>query len=791
MPSKKNPYTPDLGSPNTPTYIRPGVQEPNTAGIFANIAGNMLEGGIKMYENYETSKLIGEIDKTVMEYEAPREAERQATQDIGATEMAVDQTWEGLGEIPKDTTGMAGLGQEGERLTALEKNLENNVKKLVAARDQGRMSEADVMARVTKLTREAVTRNPWMEDQYYNSAQKYLKQSGIADVLDARIDAAKAGANAAEKYYNSVREEMGRRNLPYYAGMPIEDMQQAVNQERIRDRKLKMTEDILKGEKTVTELEGRRQLEGGGAYTGHNLTYESIQSQALQRYKAAKTPEETAAINAWLRQEGAFRVRQWRQVLGNNAVTDMGRKFLEDVDSDYKGLVESLSTAASGKEASAILETRLAGVKAIQELGLREKYNVPELNMSLDIIKAIYPDGPKMMALQGDRNHPLNKLLEGAVKVVSPDNAGTKGLQQSATNGTFTTIFDGLAKSQGEQSTLDTKATLGMAMATFNRTISTMGNPQEAYTFAHSVLASAAQNADNIRAMGQTPEYARQTGQMVATVMRKEIPDLVNISNQMIRDNNVPVMFDVLPTGSFVVKTGNLALDNKFAEKFGKNINNALDAYASSMGMSRKEASKDFYTSFFGDILVNDPDLAATPSTTTVPPGEFKIDSRPASLAGTSTAGISSPTEPGASTTPAKSSSVPKTVDIISLAKKAVELTSEANKLLDTKSGLEKKLKEYKKSRDKENIASTTFALLELNKEIRSKENEKNTAISQVSTGMAHNKIVALKADQENLKVKMDKYKKEGKKALLERTKLKYIELSKRIRELNKAKDGN
>lgn len=629
MASKSNPYTPDLGSPNTPTYIRPGVQEPNTAGIFAGLAGNMIEGGMKMYQNYETSKLIGEIDKTLMEYEAPREAERQATQDIGATEMAVDQTWEGLGGIPQDTTGMTGLGQEGDRITALEKNLENNVKKLVAARDQGRMSEADVMARITKLTREAVTRNPWMEDQYYNAAQKYLKQSGIADVLDARIDAAKAQATAADKYYNSVREEMAKRNIPFQAGMPIEEMQQAVNHDRIRVRKLQVTEDILKGEKTITELEGRRQLEGGGAYTGHNLTYESVQAQALQRYKAAKTPEEIAAINAWLRQEGSFRVRQWRQALGNNAVTDLGRKFLEDVDSDYKGLIDSLSTAASGKEASAILETRLAGVKAIQELGLREKYNVPELNMSLDIIKALYPDGPKMMALQGDKNHPLNKLLESAVKVVSPDNTGTKGLQQGATNGTFTTIFDGLAKSQEGQSGLDTKATLGMAMSTFNRTIGTMENPQEAYTFAHSVLASAAQNADNIRAMGQTPEYARQTGQMVATVLRKEVPDLVGIANQMIRDHNIPVTFDVLPTGSFVVRTGDLALDNKFAEKFGKNINNALDAYASSMGMSRKEAAQDFYTSFFGDILANDPDLKDTTSLSAVPPGEFKIDSRP------------------------------------------------------------------------------------------------------------------------------------------------------------------
>lgn len=632
MPQNKNPFTPDLGRADTPTYVRPGIQPVNKAGIIAGSVASLVPGAMEMYEGYKTKQeVIDPMDEAIMTYE-----EAQGTAEaIGYQAEQIDKTWEQLGQVPEKTSDIPTLGKEAEKIDLLEKSIADNTKKYIKAKEQGLLTESELLARITKITREAVSRNPWMEDRYYNAAQKYLKQSGIGDVLDMRMKAAKDKADSAQKYMESLRQEMKEKNIKYDPSMSVEYMQAAVNKKRHEAAQLQNLRDIQEGKIIIDKLQIREKLTSGGAYVGHQLDIEQLQNDARGMYlNAGNDANAIANVGHNLVTMHQTKMNQWRRVLGTEASTEDGKAFLEAVDNDYKNMLDSLKGVATGKEAATIIENHLNALKNSQEMNLHLMFDVPAMNMATKIYQTLYPDGMKAISLKEVAGHPVNRLLsnakamlEAAATVSSPEDAGRQLLQRGAKNGAFVTLFDSVAKTTDGKYGLDTKQALGRAMFTFNQSIRSGLSEEESYPFAYDIMAKAAANADTIRQRGVSPEYTRQTNQMISFAMGKIAPDLAHITNRIMQETNVMVDFKVLPNGTFVIQTGDMELDNKFAEKFGKNINNAIDTYASAMGQTREKAAEEFYGKFLGGFLYDEPIMKKSSDTSVTPPGEFKIDS--------------------------------------------------------------------------------------------------------------------------------------------------------------------
>ena len=633
----KNPFTPDLGQTGTPTYIQNPVKEPNALSSVASLVQDLAPGAVAAYQNYKTAEdVIKPIDEAISTYEAFYQ-NRPDLANAGIQDTQ-DQIWNNLGEVPTDTTGM-NLGNEGAKLDTLDKAFTQNLELLTKAKEQGVMSESGVLAKINQIVRQAVAKNPWLEDKYYEQTQRYLKRSGIADVITMRQESAKDAIKRQQDLYDKAAQEMKERNIPWVPNMPYEMMINSLNQARTKEFNLKMARDFKEGRLLANDNQITSLLESGDMEKGHQLDIEKFQQDAIVAYSKAKSPQEIASINTQLELQYRNSMMAWRRSLGGAVTDPNAQKFLDSVDKDYTTILSALKTAASGKEATEILQNNLKNVQSIQEMALRSKLNPDEVNLGLKILNTI-PEDIRLQSMTGNAASPLNdlqrqgisllnnnnKLVNGAMGIVAPDNMGTKTLQNSAVDGSFNTVFNHLSSaSTNRVIQAEAKQQLGRAMITFNRVVSSGMPDKDAYTFANSIITTAAKNADNIRANAATPLYAAESTKLIDFSMGKTVTDLTNIVGQLSSENNINVKFDVLSNGVFVVNTGDPELDRRFADKFTKQINNALDAFSSARGQLSKEAAPEFYSRYFSHLLnKKDQEVntkAVTGTTTTAPTG--------------------------------------------------------------------------------------------------------------------------------------------------------------------------
>lgn len=645
MATTKNPFTPDLGQTATPTYIKNPVKDPSALAAIGGIAEELLPGTVAAYQNYRVAEDVTKpVDEALKQYEDFYQNRPDLA--AGAAKEEQDNFWNNLGEVPQDTTGM-NLEGDYTKADVLDKTFTQNLDKLTKAAQQGVMSESGVIAKITQIVRQAVAKNPWMEDRYYSQTQQYLKQSGIADVIDFRMKTAEDAVKRQRDLYDKAAQEMKERNLPWTPGMPYEMMVGQLNTVRQKEFNLKLLRDAKEGRTLYKDDQVSTMLETGDIEKGHQLDIERFQEDAIKEYALAKSPQEIAAINTKLGLMYRNSMMQWRQFLGGNITDPNAQKFLESVDKDYTTILETLKTAASGKEATEILQNNLKNMQSIQEMQLRSKLNTNELEMGLKILNTI-PEGIRMQSMQSNANSPLNilqkqgvamlssaQLTNGTYGIVAPDNMGTKTLQNSAKDGSFATVFSHLAgASNNRVIQAESKQMLGRAMITFNRVIRSGMPDNDSYTFANSIIAAAAQNADNIRSHANTPLYATETTKLVDFAMNKIVSDFRDISAQLKQQHNITVTPDSLSNGVFIAYTGDPVLDDKFQTKFGQGINNALDAYASAYGKTREQAAPEFYARYFGVELRKDPDLQRLMGISTEQPSSGKQSSNvPANVA--------------------------------------------------------------------------------------------------------------------------------------------------------------
>lgn len=593
-------FQPMMSNPNTPTYIRPGVVD-GSAGIMANTVANLIPGAIQGYEGYQLMQVRKEQDKNIAALESSWQADKdeaEASASIAGQTSAIENVWDSF------DAGVESMGA----VNLMEKEIQSQVKKLEAAKAQGRLSDAEFLARNTKIVREAVNRHPWMEAEIYSAANRRLAAMGITDALTERAKAAKSLSDANEQTMKFYRQAFKDANILHKFDQSAGEAawQAQLSEYGERKARLDTVNDYLNTNKAMSALELQQALNGGEAYKFHDLETEDFQDTLVRNLENAQTPQEYDNAIASARLQKETRLRQYRTKLGSAAVTDEGKSFLAQVEKDYDSIVDTLVEAGNGKQGAERLKNRLEIVKATQGLEVREQFNPELIDISTKILTAFGDSVQKQLRTLGLPT--LNTAVKNVLQMIDPKNGGEKAQGAAVERGVPQAVVRGILDHNKGWDNRDTQVMLTQIVGSTNDAVTKgLVSEKAGNTAINGILKSVAQNAYKIQGQPVNPEFARQVGVAVDKSMGTTVTNLMTAINEVM-DNPAnagakPPELDILPDGSFVIRTGDATADDKFNKYFSALVNNALDSFAAANGMSREKAAPKFYQKYMRNYV--------------------------------------------------------------------------------------------------------------------------------------------------------------------------------------------
>lgn len=187
-------FQPILNPLNTPTYIRPGVEDRATAQLIGDV-GAM---GIAAYQGYQEASLEKAIKGEVEGYFAQNQRLTEG--------MQAGQEAEVLGTTVQE---MLAKNAPLEDVSAVESSYANKLQLYQDAVRQGRMSASELESRVLQVTREAINRSPGLADVLLKRADRTLQLSGVATYIQSAKSAEQAAIKAQIDQINIIRKETG------------------------------------------------------------------------------------------------------------------------------------------------------------------------------------------------------------------------------------------------------------------------------------------------------------------------------------------------------------------------------------------------------------------------------------------------------------------------------------------------------------------------------------------------------------------------------------------------------
>lgn len=590
----------DMGSPRTPHFIAPGVVD-QSSGMMANTVAQMIPSAVKAYEGLQLRDQRLKQNEAIEQYENyVQEPERVKA--VGERRAEIGNIWDQFD---------SGVDQI-DAVNVLERDYNKNVTLLKRAQEQGKLTDAAFLAKMTSITRDAVSKNPWMEAEIYSAAQTHLKAMGITDLLDSRVKAADAAAKRDEATMKFYREQFAQANMidqwDQNAGEAV--WQKQLQDYTVKKRSIEVGNMILAQGKIEDGQVMRRVLSGEGQKY-HELSLVDFQENLVRTLGDSTSGADYDSTLAAAKLEAEKRYRAFRTSLGPAAATPEGKELLDNVQKDYNGIVTTLTEAGNATNSAVRLKNRLEALKTHQEMEARSKFNPMLVDLATKVVGA-FGDSAKLQL----RDLGLGQY-KSAAKIITelfdPKNAGAKTTEENITIGAANGVFSSILKQKEGYASNDGQMALTQIAGTINSTVATgTMSPDNSMKALNGILKTIAQNADKMQGQRVNTDFAREVTLSVDTVMKRVIPDLNKamsevMSNPANAGSNIEL--DVLPNGAFTIKTGNPEADRQFNTKFSNQVNNALDSYAAANGLSREKAAAKFYNEYLRIYVAGDPEL--------------------------------------------------------------------------------------------------------------------------------------------------------------------------------------
>lgn len=172
-------------------FIRPGVTDTSEAMSIAGQTEFIKDVGGMALEAYEGYQIADESKQLQQLFEDFR-AQREAPVEFAAARTTYENLWKQAETSAEVTT---------DDISKAEKSFIDSSNKLKNAYEQGVLDVNGLNTRITSILREAVNRNPGLEDKLIRYAKSYLELSGASSMMDqmAKDEKARQEAKVAEE----------------------------------------------------------------------------------------------------------------------------------------------------------------------------------------------------------------------------------------------------------------------------------------------------------------------------------------------------------------------------------------------------------------------------------------------------------------------------------------------------------------------------------------------------------------------------------------------------------------
>jgi hypothetical protein len=505
-----------------------------------------------------------------------------------------DQTAEEL--YKQNITSMTGF-ETAERAeqeySAVEKSLSDRLALINKGKAQGRLSTDDFALRAKAIVKDVVAKNPHLTAEALRQLSQSLSISGIQERMEIDTKMLKAEQSAYDTQYKAITQELKERDIPSdlvttNGILNFNAAEFLINEDRKQEYLLKEAKRINESNELVDKNQLNEFIKAGGHVAIENKTIKNARSAVVQILNSSGDyNSKVNSISIALDDQIAAVKQEFARFSNDPTIKASIESTISRLNDLKQTIVKSESQANTlefmdnqNKINTIIEENQLRGaVGNLERLNLLSKFaNTP-------LIGSLLADGNKELVTKI-----LNTIIDmnKGVRLTEENLAITPDKKQSdASLG-----FD-LAATSLQEGKADASRMLNTNTSDRVKVINNTPDLNQKFVFTEDYLKQLADPKYVTAVNSLDTETKTESAKVIADFSRALGGKLKGLADQE------GVSFSFTPDGMLsatgVSRQDTLDVVNR--------INTALGAYANLAGMSPKAASKEFFTSFYGNVF--------------------------------------------------------------------------------------------------------------------------------------------------------------------------------------------
>lgn len=497
---------------------------------------------------------------------------------------------------PTFTTGEQ-IDAQYAYLDSKQQELKSRLDKLQVARNQGALSSFEYAMRAKRITRELVAENPHLTRELIGRLSQNLGLSGMEERIKYDEKMREDQAASIAKRNQDIDNEADKRNIPRIfdetGAVDYDAMAVAIDRHRANKGAFELLQMNSQSNEILDKQVVRGLINKGVHYGAVNGAFDTVEAQLVSLYNDntvpyANKPKLAEAI-----------ISKSQSQMRTFLSPYMGESEIKDAVTFFDGRLESLRKAldsfASGDDAKKYFSNTRTIMDDKENIDLMKKFNVTQYKFITGIVRDL---GPASLLQYNPQFYKNTVSLASSIisnSIPSPNNYNKdESLNLSNFGALFKNHFTEINKGNTEH-VADFNKTVANFYAGINSPEVTK-NPDEFF-----------KRSEEFLAMVRDPMNAKGIAQLDANSKSLILENLDNYNRVLangfataIRTNpDANIQMTVAGDGSLLVRGGSQDFNTRIVNR----INAGLEAYAAINGMSKVEASKEFYRTYYNDAF--------------------------------------------------------------------------------------------------------------------------------------------------------------------------------------------
>ena len=597
----------DFNPTFTPSTYTPSISplKLQGKGTLMSSVSEIGKGAIEAYGAYNKEQVLGELDKKLNElnqeyFDRNPDMINAAERDYAAEHVAIDLDKYGMTQNPTFQTGDQ-IDARYAQLDSKQLELDDKLKKLTVARQQGALSSFEYDQRSKQITRELVAQNPHLTKELIGRLGQNLGLAGIEERIKRDEALAKSQADAISKYQTQIWDEADKRNIPitYDAtgNVDYKSMEMSINLHRANQSAFQLLDQASKSREIVSKEQLNDLIDRNFHYGAVNGTYNNVEDQITKIFMDDKVPYANKVVVAKqaISQAKAFVRTSFAPYMGDSRIQEAAKFF----DSRADALESSLENFKSGEDAKKYFGNQKTIMEDQQSIDVLKKFPVKETQFVTGIVRDVgaanllnYPEGQAFL-----KN--VVKLSEGILKDATPS---SENYDKNARTGDSN--YDVILKQHFKDianGKLDNIDTMNKTITNYFKGLNTpevAGDANAHFTKIENIVKLV---KDPLNAKGVEHFDANSKSLILDAVDTYNKQVALGLASEFRAHPEAQVSLTLAGDGTLLSRGGSSDFNTRIVNR----INDGLSAYAAVHGVSKKEAAKEFYGTYFNNAFTN------------------------------------------------------------------------------------------------------------------------------------------------------------------------------------------